>query len=142
MSLFPMYDSHEEVRCFNCTKLLDDDPQQTGYPHTSGEFSQQCTVCRVHTVYDLTPAPLRVGDVVLWRGSWGSDVRRHAVVTDLEQTSEPNEKYGERVDSLDWARVQAGFAVVTLDNGHWAYGHQLEPLTRDGCDNRTISHEQ
>lgn len=53
MNCFPTYAHHEEVACFHCRLLLDDDPQQTGYPPKSGEFSQQCHVCGVHTHYDI-----------------------------------------------------------------------------------------
>lgn len=71
---------------------------------------------------------LRVGDHVLWRGSWGSNAPQPAIVAALEQTSEPHSKYGHEVSSLRWDLVRAGFAVVILENGHWAYGSQLAPL--------------
>lgn len=72
---------------------------------------------------------LRIGDAVIWRGSWGSDAPRVAIVSEIEQTREQNEKYGVAVDSLPWSTVRAGFAVVSLDNGRWAYGFQIEPVS-------------
>lgn len=72
---------------------------------------------------------LSVGDAVLWRGAWGQDAPRRAVVRGLERTLYPREKDGDPVDSLEWDTVRAGYAVVSLDNGHWAYGDQIFPLT-------------
>lgn len=71
---------------------------------------------------------LTIGDQVMWRGSWGSDAPLLAIVTDIERTHEQHGKYGDTVDSLPWSVVRDGFAVVTLENGHWAYGYQLEPV--------------
>lgn len=72
---------------------------------------------------------LKIGDAVIWRGSWGTDVPRVAIVSEIEQTREQNDKYGVAVDSVPWAKVRAGYAVVSFENGHWAYGYQLEPLS-------------
>lgn len=72
---------------------------------------------------------LRVGHPVIWRGSWGTDAPRVVLVTDIEQVREIGDKYGVAVESLPWSTVRAGFAVVSLENGHWAYGYQLEPVT-------------
>jgi hypothetical protein len=69
------------------------------------------------------PGPrLRVGDMVRWRGSFGSAPAQLARVEHIEATA-PGEKYGAEVDSVSWT---ASF-VVDLDNGHWARSHQLEP---------------
>lgn len=73
-------------------------------------------------------AMLTVGDTVLWRGSWGNDAPRTAVVTAIERTEDAHAKYGADVDAIAWYHVRLGYAVVSLDNGHWAYGSQLEPV--------------
>ena len=56
-----------------------------------------------------------IGDQVMWRGGWGRNAPALAKIIDL------GEKNGE--------------AVYDLDNGHWAYEHQLdrdeEPSLRD-----------
>lgn len=72
---------------------------------------------------------LKVGDTVLWRGAFGRDAAREAVVEAIEHTANPHEKDGDDVDSIDWETVRADRAIVTLDNGHWAYGIQIYPLT-------------
>jgi hypothetical protein len=49
-----------------------------------------------------------IGDQVMWRGSWGTRAPAPAKVIDL------GEKNGE--------------PVYDLDNGHWAYEHQLQQM--------------
>lgn len=71
---------------------------------------------------------LRVGDTVNWKGSWGGDLAKEVKVTEMELCEEGS-KYGEPKTEMDWETVQEGRrVVVSLDNGHWAYGYQLEPL--------------
>lgn len=65
---------------------------------------------------------LHVGDTVLWRGGWGLDAPREAVVTHIE-THEVG-GYGYPADQVPWSEVRG--CVVDLDNGKWAYGDQLE----------------
>jgi hypothetical protein len=50
-----------------------------------------------------------VGQRVLWRGGFGMNAPRIATIVD--NTGEKNDQ-----------------RVYDLDNGHWAYGDQLEPL--------------
>lgn len=71
---------------------------------------------------------LRVGDMVSWRGAWGSERSLPVVVTAIIQTRGPREKDGEAVPSLPWSQVHTG-CVVDLANGHWAYGHQIAPVS-------------
>ena len=71
---------------------------------------------------------LKVGDKVIWRGSWGKDNPKEATVIGIERTLIPGSKYGDQVDELDWDLVEEGYCIVNLDNEHWAYGYQLEPL--------------
>lgn len=69
---------------------------------------------------------LHVGDMVFWRGRWGQDNPLPAVVkgisvgynTDAEAT----------VESIEWANVNSRDVIVDLDNGHWAYGNQINQL--------------
>jgi hypothetical protein len=69
---------------------------------------------------------LKVGDTVNWSGAWGSQFPMPAIVTDIQETDMPRSKYGREVESMDWDRMD--YCVVTLDNGHWAYGTQLTPF--------------
>lgn len=57
-------------------------------------------------------APIEIGKPVLWWGGFGMDRPRVAYVMD-----NTGEKNGER--------------VYDLDNGHWAYEYQLQPLPQD-----------
>jgi hypothetical protein len=70
-------------------------------------------------------AKLKVGDVVLWRGDFGSAPKRKAKIESL-QVVEPGEKYGDEVAEIDWKLVP-NRCVASLDNGHWAYGSQISP---------------
>ena len=65
---------------------------------------------------------IKVGDAVMWRGSFGRDKAAEAVVTSIE-LCEYGEKYGTPVDEVDWNDL--GRAVMDLDNGHWCYGGQI-----------------
>lgn len=58
-----------------------------------------------------------IGQTVIWRGGWGSRAPRTAVIV----------LHGEK----------NGMPVYDLDNGHWAYEYQLNPIE----DIREFSHE-
>jgi hypothetical protein len=74
-----------------------------------------------------TEKKLKVGDKVMWRGSWGNEPAKLATVTGMEICSNGS-KSGRSVGSADWDVVTSGRKVVVeLDNGHWAYGEQLRP---------------
>ena len=71
---------------------------------------------------------LKVGDVVLCRGGWGSEAPKLVTITHLELCVEAGDKYGVPVTELPWA--DKARAVVDMDNGHWAYGAHIEPLVQ------------
>ena len=66
---------------------------------------------------------LTVGDTVSWCGAWGADNPMQTVVTGIEITK--GGKYGDKVGHVHWSQVFGRNVVVSLDNGHWAYGGQL-----------------
>jgi hypothetical protein len=68
---------------------------------------------------------LKVGDEVMWRGGFGSEPPRKAKVIGIE-LCRAGEKYGEPRESVDWSKKDR--IVVDLDNGHWAKGHQIDPI--------------
>lgn len=68
---------------------------------------------------------LKIGDTVSWRGAWGTHPAEDAKITDM-QLVPAGEKYGKDIKSASWETVKANKVVVSLDNGHWAYGHQLD----------------
>jgi hypothetical protein len=69
---------------------------------------------------------LRVGDTVLWRGGFGQDPAREAVVEGIELVEEDS-KYGEAVQTAPWSRLTGRHAVIDFGN-NWAYAEQIAPL--------------
>jgi len=65
---------------------------------------------------------LRLGDIVIWRGSWGKDLPQQATVKSIEIGD-----HCTMVDEVDWHQLTDRSVTVVLDNGHWAYGFQLAP---------------
>jgi hypothetical protein len=70
---------------------------------------------------------LKVGDKVMWRGAWGKEIPKEAMVTEMELCG-VGQKYGKPISSAKWTTVENDKVVVTLDNGHWAYGNQLSRI--------------
>ena len=70
---------------------------------------------------------LRVGDTVLWRGGFGRDPAREAVVEAIELVDEDS-KYGEVVQTAPWSRLTGRHAVISFEN-YWAYAEQISRLT-------------
>ena len=79
---------------------------------------------------------LKIGDRVHWRDSWGSGPVEKVKVTSLDVTEEPNEKYGEAVEEVEWIMVQSNRVVVGLEvqsggMSKWAYSYQIAPEGQD-----------
>ena len=71
---------------------------------------------------------LKVGDKVMWRGAWGQEPPKEAVIETMELCA-VNSKYGyKEIKQAKWETVHACKVIVTLTNGHWAYGNQLDPI--------------
>ena len=80
---------------------------------------------------------LRVGDSVLWRGGWGSEMEKLAKVKAIQVNSSNGSKYGEDVQSVGWDTVVERKVIVDLDVAsgiddvgqlsHWAWGNQIRP---------------
>ena len=68
---------------------------------------------------------LRIGDRVCWRNAWGSQPPVTAVVEGIEINCGGRRKYGDLVEEVSWEEVKKGGVVVSLTNGHWAYGYQI-----------------
>ena len=71
-------------------------------------------------------AKLCVGDQVVYRDSYSANNEPMTVVA-LEQTHEPGSKYGEEAESVLWDST----FIADLDTGHFAYAHQIRPLTEE-----------
>ena len=66
---------------------------------------------------------LKIGDKVWWRGGFGSEPAKLAVVEGIEITG--GYKYGDSVDEVPWSEVYDRNVTVDLDNDHWAYAEQI-----------------
>ena len=71
---------------------------------------------------------LTVGDTVLWRGGFGRDPAREAVVEGIELVEVVGEKYGTPVQTAPWSRLTGRHAVISFGN-YWAYAEQISRLT-------------
>jgi hypothetical protein len=79
---------------------------------------------------------LRIGDKVMWRGSWGfNSLHRHVrsflepqVATVVNISRDAHNKDGTPVDSIPWTEVKGRTVIIDLDNNHWAYGFQIYPI--------------
>lgn len=68
------------------------------------------------------------GSTIEYADSFGAGMTRRAKVTRIELV-ESGEKYGSQVISADLNEVKhSENYVLTLDNGKWAYGHQVKEL--------------
>lgn len=122
----------KSATCADCGRELTP-ANAAGTPVTvlTGTAANPREVCRAcwQAGRPVAPKPpaLHVGDPVEWRGGFGTQPPMIATVSGIEQTAGPGQKYGTDVTELAWPDVLAGFAVVSLTNGHWCYGHQLRP---------------
>ena len=74
---------------------------------------------------------LSSGDKVSWRGAWGDEEPKTAKIEGITITEGPYKKGGEEVYSIRHSTLKEGRAVIDLDNGHWAYAHQIAPAGHD-----------
>jgi len=70
---------------------------------------------------------LKIGDKVSWRGGFGFDGPQNAKVEGIDINCQGG-KHGDQVDEVDWSKVTRDNCVVSLNNGHWAYGNQIQPV--------------
>lgn len=76
------------------------------------------------------PTMLKVGDEVMWRGGFGMHDAQPAVVKRIEvMESIAQKEGGEPVAEVPWINVidRKVYIVVSLTNGSWAHGYQLDP---------------
>lgn len=74
---------------------------------------------------------LKVGDEVIWRGSWGKDFPKVVRVTCIE-VNDIN------VSSIEWVNSGNRSVVVDLDNGHWGYGFQIKKKIENNLGNIVV----
>ena len=69
---------------------------------------------------------LKVGMAVIYRPSWGYDAPVEVKVENIELCDCPGCKYGDIVDEVAVEDVER--STFDLDNGHWAYGFQIDEI--------------
>ena len=69
---------------------------------------------------------LKAGMKVVYRGSWGHDAPKEAIVEDIELCESEHEKYGEPVDEVAVKDIRR--CCLDLSDGHWAYGYQITKI--------------
>lgn len=69
---------------------------------------------------------LKVGMAVIYRPSWGYDAPVEVKVEYIELCDMEGCKYGEPVEEVSAEDVYR--CCVDLDNGHWAYGFQIDEI--------------
>jgi len=71
---------------------------------------------------------LEVGDQVTYRPGFSGERAPKRVTVENIQRVPLGEKYGEDVDEVDEEEAKTDSIVVDLDDGHWAYGSQIEKI--------------
>jgi len=71
---------------------------------------------------------LEVGDQVTYRPGFSGERAPKRVLVENIQRVQPGEKYGEDIEEVDEEEAKTDSIVVDLDDGHWAYGSQIEKI--------------
>lgn len=86
----------------------------------------------MEVVLDTNPETVvGIGSTVWWRGGWGTEPPRSALVEGLTITTEQREKYGTQVETTTLYSIFDNRCVLDLkiggQYGHvWAYGSQID----------------
>ena len=75
----------------------------------------------------IKPLTIQKGDLVWWRGSFGTDGWKQTKVVNIDKCPDGG-KYGDPVESIPVAEKSA--CVFDLASGNWAYGYQIEPVAQ------------
>jgi hypothetical protein len=80
---------------------------------------------------------LSVGDVVMWKGTWGTDSAQPATIHNIAVCKTPGDQNDvSSMDSIAWSMIKGRDVVVDLvscpekDNNHWAWGFQIQPISK------------
>ena len=68
---------------------------------------------------------IKVGDVITYRGSWGTEAPKQAKVVGIEITEGPRQKYGIEVVEAPVSIVRENRVLFSLNDSHWCYGSQV-----------------
>ena len=111
-------DTHTRVAHFKCPELMVD--IYIYYYNVSLEVN----FASVET--EIKPQPtLKIGDKVMWRGSWGKDAPQKTNIESIELTPYIGCKDdGEPIQSMTKDNYER--CLITLTNDHWCYGYQID----------------
>jgi len=112
-----LYDDFTYVNCENLVNALNSIGYTCEYGLSAEPFGLR-KLTEYDNLNDMEMDKLKVGDEVIWRGSWGNDLPKEVKVTCIE-VNDIN------VSSIEWVNTGNRNVVVDLDNGHWAYGFQI-----------------
>ena len=71
---------------------------------------------------------IKQGDTVLWRARWGAAPPVPATVEAIDFSPSGNPKGGATVEVPEIATTEKHLCIFVLDNGHWAYGQNVEAM--------------
>jgi hypothetical protein len=69
---------------------------------------------------------IKIGDSITYRGCFGSDRPKQAVVEHMEVTAQRRSKYGESVREVGVDMVKENRVLFSLSDGHWCYSDQVD----------------
>jgi len=69
---------------------------------------------------------VKIGTKVRYRSAFGFGNDVEATIVDIELCDHQHQKYGEIVSEVDVDNLYR--CSITLDNGHWAYGYQVDEI--------------
>ena len=64
---------------------------------------------------------LYLGDTVNWKGAFGTETPKEASIVAIQFQ-------GVEVMELNFTLLESKETIITLDNGRWAYGYQIEKI--------------
>lgn len=117
---------YDDFTYANCDNLVND-LNRIGYTCDFGLDAEPFDLRKL-TDEEFGLLNLKVGDEVIWRGSYGEDLPKEVIVTSIELN-------GVIVNSVLWDIVDSDEVIVDLDNGKWAYGFQIRKkiINNLGC---------
>ena len=71
---------------------------------------------------------IRVGQFVTWRGGFGAEAPLPTIIDTISLTTSDDPKGEDEANAVSEAELDSAKprgVVVTLTNGHWAYGFQI-----------------
>ena len=72
---------------------------------------------------------IRIGDFVMVRGSWGNEPPKRVQILGMDLCASPRQKHGVPVTEVP--ATLKDYVNFDLNNGHWAYGYQIDLLEDD-----------